>query len=115
MPFRPLSNQMRNSIKFVASLSILIATVPACRVERPRDESCFVNLREISVQKVNWQLEFHKATNDTPTWEDLRKYFKSVPLKCPKGGTYTIGRIGEWPSCSILEHEAYFKEYTKRQ
>ena len=46
-----------------------------------------------------------EATNDAPTWDDLRPYFpytwsNSIPV-CPDGGVYTIGRLGENPKCSI--------------
>lgn len=70
--------------------------------------SCVNLLRQIEGAKDYWQAEQHKSTNDTPTWEDLRAYLRKVPLVCPNGGTYTIGRIGELPTCSIAKDTEYW-------
>ena len=66
---------------------------------------CINLLRQIVAAKDQWALEKGKKTNDVPSWDDIRPYFPSVwtntiPV-CPDGGTYTIGRIGEFPTCSI--------------
>jgi hypothetical protein len=76
---------------------------------------CINNLRVIDAAKNEWALVNNKATNDTPTWEDIRPfvhdeerakpYLKLAPEsnfpKCPSGGIYTIGKIGEPPTCSL--------------
>jgi hypothetical protein len=76
---------------------------------------CINNLRVIDAAKNEWALVNNKTTNDTPTWEDIRRYvqdeerakpyLKLTPEsdfpKCPSGGTYTIGKIGEPPTCSL--------------
>jgi hypothetical protein len=66
---------------------------------------CVNNLRVISGAKDSWALEKNKTTNDTPTWNDLRPFlpdrWTNGPPICPQGGTYTIGRVGEPPTCSI--------------
>jgi hypothetical protein len=49
--------------------------------------------------------------NDTPTEADLEPYFRHGMLKCPEGGTYTIGKVGDLPQCSIAAHNDYFKEH----
>ena len=71
--------------------------------------SCINQLRQIDGAKVQWALANHKLTNDAPTWDDLRSYFirARLPLECPDGGVYTIGRVGELPSCSIAKHTEY--------
>jgi hypothetical protein len=66
---------------------------------------CVNNLVLINGAKEQWALARGKGSNDVPTWNDLRPYFpdrwsNGMPM-CPDGGTYTIGRIGEPPSCSI--------------
>jgi len=66
---------------------------------------CHDNLARLEIFKFEWASENHKTTNDTPTWDDLRQNFpdrwsNSIPV-CPAGGTYTIGRVGEKPRCSI--------------
>jgi hypothetical protein len=76
---------------------------------------CINNLRVIDVAKHEWALINNKTTNDTPTWEDIKRYIqeeehhkpymkldpKSNLPKCPSGGTYTIWKIGESPTCSL--------------
>src|ERR1700690_3863879 len=68
---------------------------------------CVSHLEQIDIAKNQWALENHKTTNDVPTWNDLRLYFPSwmslsngSPV-CPEGGTYTLGRVGVPPTCSI--------------
>jgi hypothetical protein len=71
---------------------------------------CIVRLKIIDAAKDQWALENHKSTNDTPAWSDLQP-FLPVALKtdfisngipaCPSGGFYTIGRVGQPPTCSI--------------
>ena len=74
---------------------------------------CVSNLRQIGAAKDQWMLEKIKTSNDVPTWDDLRTYFRGeVPPKCPNGGSYTIGRVGDMPTCSVAEHTAAYR--TKR-
>jgi hypothetical protein len=65
---------------------------------------CVNNMRLIDSAKQQWALEHHKANTETPTWNDLRPYLPNqigAPPVCLKGGTYTIGTVGEKPACSI--------------
>lgn len=67
---------------------------------------CRMQLREIDAAKAEWALAKSKTTNDMPTWDDLRPYLAhhgEIPI-CPSGGTYTRGRVGEPPVCSIQTH-----------
>jgi len=70
--------------------------------------ACLNNLRQIDGAEQAWALENHKSTNDTPTWDDLRTYFRALPLKCPAGGSYSLVRVSEPPRCSIPEHSALY-------
>jgi hypothetical protein len=72
--------------------------------------SCVANLRQLEAAKEQWALEFHKSTNDIVTATDLRPYLRAM-LTCPQGGTYTLGKVGELPSCSISEHRAKYREH----
>ena len=66
--------------------------------------ACVNNLRVIAAAKDQWALENNKTTNDTPTWDDLRPYFgraTNQPPKCPDGGIYTLGKVGQNPTCSL--------------
>jgi hypothetical protein len=53
-------------------------------------------------------LEKGKKTGDVCTEDDLKPYIRLVGgqlPKCPQGGTYTIGPVGEPPTCSIPGHK----------
>ena len=70
---------------------------------------CINNLRIIDAAKNEWALEIGKTTNNAPTWDDVRPYLPdsrshSIPV-CPDGGTYTLGRVGEPPTCSLADKE----------
>ena len=68
---------------------------------------CQANLKQIEGAKAMWAEEHHKPTNDTPTWTELvgtDRYLNSQ-LKCPKGGSYILGRVGERARCSVAGHE----------
>lgn len=73
---------------------------------------CINNLRNIDLAKNIWALENKKATNDLPTWDDIKiflahdkPYYRFNPTNdlpcCPLGGIYEIGKISEMPTCSL--------------
>jgi hypothetical protein len=66
---------------------------------------CINNLREIDAVKNVWAEDHHKKSGDIPTAEDLASYFKhgAFPI-CPSFGEYTIGPVGNDPTCSISNH-----------
>jgi hypothetical protein len=76
-------------MRLIISLVLLVLLLPGCGPGPAAVESCVNKLRQIDSAKQHWAEQNHKATNDVPTWEDLRSYVKSVPLVCPNGGTYT--------------------------
>jgi hypothetical protein len=69
-----------------------------------RISPCNKNLYELQIMKYAWKAEQGKTTNDIPTWEDLWDQFapkwSNGPI-CPAGGSYTLNRVGEPPTCSI--------------
>jgi hypothetical protein len=72
--------------------------------------NCINNLRLIDQAKQQWATDNSKTTNDVPTMQDLQKYFQtyspqtSQSLHCPSGGTYSINKVGEPPTCSVPGH-----------
>ena len=68
-----------------------------------QENACINNLRQIDAAKNEWALEKGKSASDIPAREDLLPYLRSWPV-CPAGGTYTIGPVGEQPTCSIPGH-----------
>lgn len=82
---------------------------PIDRTTRP-EVICVANLKQIDVGKQIWVIEQHKTTNDIATWNDIwTSSSGGVPPKCPGGGSYTIGRIGDTPSCSVSAHTALYR------
>ena len=69
--------------------------------------ACINSLRQIEGAKEQWALENHKATNDAPAWDDIRPYLGHGAqgdlsgLHCQNGGTFTVGRVADPPTCSI--------------
>ncbi len=70
---------------------------------------CINNLRQIDGAKQQWALEMGKRATDTPSMLDLQEYIGRGPNKvlpkCPSGGAYIIGTVGEKPKCNITGHE----------
>jgi hypothetical protein len=67
--------------------------------------TCINNLRQINAAKDEWALENGKTNGTVCTASDITPYMKldayrNFP-KCPSGGTYTIGKISELPTCSL--------------
>lgn len=68
-------------------------------------DACIANLRLIYAAKQAWALDKSKTDADVPTEQDLLPYLKgSVFPVCPAGGTYSIGAVGQLPTCSIPGH-----------
>jgi hypothetical protein len=67
---------------------------------------CEGNLKQIEGAKAAWGTEHSKTTNDIPTDADLfgEESYIRERLRCPSGGTYVLGRVGEKPSCSFPGH-----------
>jgi hypothetical protein len=94
---------------FLACLAALAACrtrVPERYAQSPEFGTCINGLRMIEGAKQQWVLETHAASNAIPTWEDIRLRVTSPPpndlkrLRCPSGGTYTIGSVATPASCS---------------
>lgn len=108
-------SQKARIVMFGIPIICLVAAIVIPNLARSRVSTakmpCIAGLRMIDGAKVQWALAHQKTTNDAPTWGDLRSYFigARLPLECPDGGVYTIGRVGELPSCSIARHTEHRK------
>ncbi|MDB6017501.1 MAG: hypothetical protein JWR19_1990 [Pedosphaera sp.] len=105
---RFMSTAKKSSILIAVVLCGIALLIPAVKRYRTTQvdtsfQPCLLNLLVINVAKKQWALENKKSTIDVPIWNDLLPYLGSNPSipKCPNGGTYTIGRIGELPTCSL--------------
>ena len=88
----------------------LAIAIPAFVKARDNAEksSCINNLRMIDSAKEQWAMDNDKKEGDVPAWSDLlgtapKDYLKTSPI-CRKHGSYTVGKIGEPPTCSVPKH-----------
>jgi|GEM_PF-1663942 len=84
------------------------AAAPATAREVNQRNACINNLRQIDGAINEWALEKGKAKGAVVTEADIKPYIKldasgNLP-KCPAGGKYTLGKVGEVPTCSIPGH-----------
>jgi hypothetical protein len=50
----------------------------------------------------------HGLTNNVAiSKEDILPYLRNEWPECPRGGTYSIGKLDEWAKCSFPEHQHY--------
>ena len=85
------------------------ANTTASSTEVSQRNACINNLRQIDAAKNQYALEKGNANGTALTEDDIKPYIKldadgNLP-KCPSGGKYTIGKVGENPTCSIPGHE----------
>ncbi len=99
----------------LALVAIIVATSLLHWAERHKARAaispCIVNLQVIQGGKTRWMHEDNKTTDDIPSWDDLKdilelrsgEFYRMTNGRpvCPQGGTYTLGRVGEPPTCSI--------------
>jgi hypothetical protein len=67
--------------------------------------ACINNLRQIDGATSEWAVETGKTNGTVASENDIKSYLKlnskgDFP-KCPDGGIYTIGKVGENPTCSL--------------
>jgi hypothetical protein len=108
-----MSQKFLIAVVVIALLGIIVVLVLPAHIRSSFQSSeapCVNRLIQIDAAKQEWALEHNKTTNDAPTWDDLYPYLSSsftnewftngMPV-CPEGGTYTLGRVGVHPTCSI--------------
>jgi hypothetical protein len=67
--------------------------------------ACINNLRQIEAAKEQWSLEKHKDASDGIMAFEIDQYIKGGHPNCPAGGTYSYGKLGENPACTIQAHK----------
>ena len=73
--------------------------------ERAQRNACIANLKQIDGAKTLWALDTGAASGDAVVMGDLvTAYIKATP-SCPAAGTYTVGTVGDDPTCSVSGHE----------
>ena len=78
---------------------------PAATRAAALQNACINNLRQIDAAKAQWALEKSKTNGAAVTAADITPYLvgKRMPV-CPGGGRYTIGKVGDKPTCSTSGH-----------
>jgi hypothetical protein len=66
---------------------------------------CINNTRKIDMIKAEWAQKNGVASGFQISWNDIQPYFTNGFPKCPEGGTYTLGNVGEPVRCSIPSHQ----------
>ena len=98
-----------------ASLALILLMLPIAipnfvkARETAQKNGCINNLRQIDGAKNEWALEKNKDPGTPVTEADIKPYIKpdasgNLP-KCPAGGIYIIGKVGEPPTCSVPGHK----------
>ncbi|HNU52559.1 MAG TPA: hypothetical protein PKJ98_16835 [Verrucomicrobiota bacterium] len=84
----------------VSVVTLLLCAIPfaAARTEA-QTQACLINLTMITKAKDQWALDKKKTPEAVPTFGELSEYLRVLP--CPAGGSYTIGRVGDLPRCSV--------------
>lgn len=116
-------------IAVIALAIILAIAIPWSahyRAEANRT-ACIYRLRQIDGAKGQWALEHLSPSatsisretldkiapsNVVPTWDDIAYYGgrqspdwgDHYPPRCPSGGTYSINRVADLPTCSFPGH-----------
>ena len=107
-----MSKQTKTIVLFWVCLAVAVGVALPfwARVDRASKRGCYATMTMIEGAKITWMMDYHKGTNDIPTWSDLvgpDRYLQRIP-QCHHGGTYTPGRVGDPPTCSNPECTAYF-------
>jgi hypothetical protein len=66
--------------------------------------ACISNLRQIDGAKEQWALDNRKSEGELIVPAQVNDYMKGGAPKCPKGGVYRYGKVGDAPTCSIPGH-----------
>jgi hypothetical protein len=97
------------SIIAVAGVATLLAIQHQSRTRlSPEGEArsvCINNLRHIDGAIQQYALDNKLGVDDTVTAQQVLSMLNDANvMRCPLGGTYTFGRVGDRPSCSMPGH-----------
>src|SRR5881394_4326058 len=88
-------------------LFLAATAIPSVIPARPASQrnACVFNLRAIQNAKTEWARANNKLATDTPTETELygttgtSGFLRHRP-ECPRGGVYTLGSVGQNPTCT---------------
>ena len=94
------------------ALSMAMMWPPICRYggkdanRGVQSVSCVDNLRQIEIAKKLFALDSGHTNGPIDPAQLDRFYLYGQSLKCPSGGTYFYGDIGQFPVCSLSTNTA---------
>jgi hypothetical protein len=93
------------AIVFIGLLVWAIVIPNFVKVRSDGGRPCIEIMRELQSAKDQWALEDGKTNGVMAAENDIKAYVKwdsngNLP-KCPQGGIYTIGKVGEPVTCSL--------------
>jgi prepilin-type N-terminal cleavage/methylation domain-containing protein len=96
-------------IMIVVLIIAILLAIAIPNFLRARDSSrakaCQDNLRVIASAKEQWAMDNRKGSSDEPSPDELvNVYIKGDAGQmppCPSDGTYEIGNLSTWPSCTV--------------
>jgi hypothetical protein len=109
-----VANGSQSSGNALVALPVIPAVLAAIAVPNftkarstSQKNTCINNLRMIDASKQQWALEKNKKSTDVPKWEDIQPYLGRGrgTMRCPQGGEYTVGAVGESATCSVPGHQ----------
>jgi hypothetical protein len=75
---------------------------------------CFPRLWQIDEAKQQFALENKLSLGDSVDEAAVSAYIKGGFQKCPQGGRYTLGKIGEPPRCDFPLHAKFHESLVRR-
>lgn len=92
----------------IGVLAIEYGTTIGMQGERAERAACICRLAAIRSAKKQWALANGKLPGDPVDEVEInRAYLKGGRPKCPAGGRYTYGNVGENPRCSVPQHRLH--------
>lgn len=97
-------------IMIVIAIIGLLTAIAVPNIIRHRtyaqQQACIKNLSTIEAAKQMWGVELGKKDGDVPTDADLIGPFLYIKIKptCPASGSYSMGAIGQIPTCTETGH-----------
>ena len=109
---------MRKRLLFTTGILVILGIGIAMRVSYVREQrsnwgvlsQCYLNLSALNLAKLLWMDENGKTNTASVSWDDIQERLQTGlglyrmtngrPI-CPQGGTYTLGRMDQLPTCSI--------------
>lgn len=93
-------------ILIAVSIIGILLTIAIPQFQRSRaaaqGRACQHNLKQIMGAKERWAMDNNMGATATPIVSDLvPDYIRAPESRCPGSGTYTMGNLGQIPTCSV--------------